>query len=324
MTIHSAVSESAFWNELLVLKPQKADVSIIETNHSKKYIEEVRRTAEHGGGYLDMDTGLSAQSYEAALYAVGAGITGVLFMRALGGLARREDEGSLSGSGIRPFDSRALAQAALSHVKGRDPGSGESLAHVTDSIRTRPAHAPVGRRRNVPAGGIAGASVVVLAAGLLVWSFSSIPAHDTTLGVRVEAALPGSGLMNPVTAVLLDFRGYDTLLEVGVLVVAALAVMIIGAPRHSPLLSETSVRGRVLSTFAHLIIPAIVLAAVAVGWRWELAGGILFLGLAGWYLAMTASWAPWSAYLLFAGVPALLGILFLVDWRHRAGGKRHA
>jgi acetoin utilization deacetylase AcuC-like enzyme len=74
MAIHSAVSESDLWNNLLVLKPQKADISIIETNHSKKYIEEVRRTAEHGGGYLDMDTGLSAQSYEAALYAVGAGI----------------------------------------------------------------------------------------------------------------------------------------------------------------------------------------------------------------------------------------------------------
>lgn len=78
-----------------------------------------------------------------------------------------------------------------------------------------------------------------------------------------------------------------------------------------------------LAFLIHLLPAAIVLAAVAVRWRWELAGGILFLGLAGWYLAMTASWAPWSAYLLFAGVPALLGILFLADWRHRAGGKRH-
>ncbi|MCX7678308.1 MAG: histone deacetylase [Spirochaetes bacterium] len=74
VAIHSAISESPLWKELLVLKPQKADIEIIEKNHSKKYIEEVKRTAEKGGGYLDMDTGLSAKSFEAALYAVGAGV----------------------------------------------------------------------------------------------------------------------------------------------------------------------------------------------------------------------------------------------------------
>lgn len=74
IAIHSAISESPLWDELLILKPKKADIEIIEMNHSRKYIEKVRQTSENGGGYLDMDTGLSEQSYEAALYAVGAGL----------------------------------------------------------------------------------------------------------------------------------------------------------------------------------------------------------------------------------------------------------
>ena len=38
-----------------------------------------------------------------------------------------------------------------------------------------------------------------------------------------------SGVSNPVTAVLLNFRGYDTLLEMGVLLVALLGVWSLGA-----------------------------------------------------------------------------------------------
>lgn len=75
MAIHTALSESKLWQDLVAIKPKQIEISAIATNHSKKYIEEVRRTAENGGGYLDMDTGLSKHSFEAALFAAGAGIS---------------------------------------------------------------------------------------------------------------------------------------------------------------------------------------------------------------------------------------------------------
>lgn len=48
---------------------------------------------------------------------------------------------------------------------------------------------------------------------------------DTTIAKYVAPALPFSGVDNPVTAVLLNFRSYDTLLEIAVLLIVAVAVM---------------------------------------------------------------------------------------------------
>lgn len=52
------------------------------------------------------------------------------------------------------------------------------------------------------------------------------------LGAAVRDELARSGTDNPVTAVLLNFRGYDTLLEVAVLTIALVGVWALGpAPR---------------------------------------------------------------------------------------------
>jgi len=48
------------------------------------------------------------------------------------------------------------------------------------------------------------------------------------LGRAIGAALPQSAAANPVTAVLLDFRGYDTLLEMAVLTAALAGVWSLG------------------------------------------------------------------------------------------------
>lgn len=54
----------------------------------------------------------------------------------------------------------------------------------------------------------------------------------TGLGAAVEANLARSGVGNSVTAVLLNFRGYDTLLEIAVLTVALVGVWALGpSPR---------------------------------------------------------------------------------------------
>ncbi|NBD32749.1 MAG: histone deacetylase [Cyanobacteria bacterium] len=49
----------------------------VEKLHSPEYVEEVAQLAKEGGGRLDMDTGVSADSYEIALLAVSAWFDGV-------------------------------------------------------------------------------------------------------------------------------------------------------------------------------------------------------------------------------------------------------
>ena len=69
--IHKKISGSPFYNKLLLIAPEKAEMKYIESNHSAAYINEVRGKIEKGSGFLDMDTGVSEKSFEVALQAVG-------------------------------------------------------------------------------------------------------------------------------------------------------------------------------------------------------------------------------------------------------------
>lgn len=73
---------------------------------------------------------------------------------------------------------------------------------------------------------LAGAIAILLAGAL-----RGLPAPSGELREAVSAALAHSGVSHPVTAVLLNFRGYDTLLEVSVLLAALLGVL--GAARDA-------------------------------------------------------------------------------------------
>jgi hypothetical protein len=74
-----------------------------------------------------------------------------------------------------------------------------------------------------------------------------------------------------------------------------------------------------LALFMHLL-PSIVLAiAVALAWRWEWIGAVLFGGFAVWYVAaMTIRGFPLSVYLLMAGIPFVVGVLFAAGWVYRS------
>ena len=65
------------------------------------------------------------------------------------------------------------------------------------------------------------ALLVAVAAGLEIVVLS-LPAEADGLNADVMANMQDSGVTNPVTAVLLNFRGYDTLLEIAVLLLALL------------------------------------------------------------------------------------------------------
>ncbi len=55
------------------------------------------------------------------------------------------------------------------------------------------------------------------------------------LTAAAGALLPESGVENPVTAVLLNFRAYDTWLEMGVILLGLLAIFAVGGIKLSPL-----------------------------------------------------------------------------------------
>jgi hypothetical protein len=65
--------------------------------------------------------------------------------------------------------------------------------------------------------------------------------------------------------------------------------------------------------FMHLIPTAIFLLALAIAWRWEWIGGVLFILLGILYIVLF--WEPdgWEVYLIISGPLFLLGTLFLLD-----------
>jgi len=193
---------------------------------------------------------LDAPDIALAEAAVGAGITGALFMRALGAL----------------------------------PGPTRSAHPVRSS-----------RFQRLAVRGAAGVFAGIVAA-LVAWAVVTVPSSDPVLTSLVRDAAPDSGVGNPVTAVLLNFRGYDTLLEVGVLLLAALGVSTIGAHRHAASLGGTRVRGPVILAFAHLVLPGLIVLAAYLLWIGADLPGGAFQGAA----VLAGAWLICA----FAGFPA--------------------
>ena len=74
----------------------------------------------------------------------------------------------------------------------------------------------------------------------------------------------------------------------------------------------------ILGFLIHLIPTGIILVALAISWRWEWLGGVLFIALGTAYLATTWNKFRWSAYLAISGPLFLIGVLFLINWWYRA------
>jgi multisubunit Na+/H+ antiporter MnhB subunit len=91
----------------------------------------------------------------------------------------------------------------------------------------------------------------------LSWAVLSLPPIGEGLRNTVEQHMALSGVSNPVTAVLLNFRGYDTLLEVAVLLLAMLAVWVVNGRQpqctNSPQMELAALWG-LTATLAPLLI----------------------------------------------------------------------
>lgn len=74
----------------------------------------------------------------------------------------------------------------------------------------------------------------------------------------------------------------------------------------------------ILALFMHLIPTAIILAILAISWRWELVGALSFVALGAYYVLTTWGRMHWSSYLVIAGPLFLVGAMFAIDWMYRA------
>ncbi len=71
------LKDKGIWDKLAHIKPRPAKTDQIAYIHSPDYIKAVEKVAQQGGGNLDMDTVVSARSYDAAIYAVGGTLDAV-------------------------------------------------------------------------------------------------------------------------------------------------------------------------------------------------------------------------------------------------------
>lgn len=145
-----------------------------------------------------------------------------------------------------------------------------------------------------------------------------------TLGVPVEERvstlvfenLYRSGVESAVTAVLLNFRGYDTLLEVGVITLAIFGVLMFGMKGrdyewHDPMVKSLSRMFFPLIAFFSLYLT--YLGAFSVGGAFQggslLAGGLVLLALSGQSINLPETY--FKPLLLFSlAVFTIVGLLY--------------
>jgi multisubunit Na+/H+ antiporter MnhB subunit len=217
------------------------------------------------------------------------------------------------GSGL----TGALLLATLGRLQRMDRANGKGDALVAAEVRA-----------GWVLRGAASAGVIALTL-LLGWVVLGLPQESPGLAGAVQAQLGASGVSNPVTAVLLNFRAYDTLLEVGVLLVAVVAVWALAPANAAPVaeLPADAVAPQ-QTALVNLLLPVMVVTAGYLLWAGASAPGGAFqagavLGGAGTLLILSRpAWAAapepgWlrSGLVLGPGIFLMVGLGLLVAGR---------
>lgn len=152
----------------------------------------------------------------------------------------------------------------------------------------------------------------VLFAVALIAAMIGLPPPAVRLPAEVLANLAASGVEHPVTAVLLNFRGFDTLLEVAVLLLALCGMLAAGAGRERA--GHDGPGEQVVQALARRAAPLMVLAAVYLLWAGAhraggafpaaalLAAALVLLNLA----RLVPAWASPGRWLRFGFAAGLL------------------
>lgn len=160
----------------------------------------------------------------------------------------------------------ALAEAAI--------GTGVTGALLLKTLHHLRGAAPAPRsalsRGTIATGVLCGA--ITLAC---IGAFLATPLEQPGLIPAVAQNMAASGVEHPVTAVLLNFRAFDTLMEVVVLLVALVAVWSI---ERGIAQAPAPVLGQVYAGFARLVLPAAVIVGAYLLWVGAYAPGGAFQG----------------------------------------------
>ncbi|MBM9604860.1 hydrogenase subunit MbhD domain-containing protein [Desulfopila inferna] len=132
---------------------------------------------------------------------------------------------------------------------------------------------------------------VLLLLSLLISTVLELPRTEGGLADLVNAKLQVSGTKHPVTAVLLNFRGYDTWMELGILLVAILGVLCIRKCPDLRAVAPPAATNIILENLVMGMMPLLLLVAGYLLWRGGFAPGGAFqagvvLGAAGILLWM--------------------------------------
>jgi multisubunit Na+/H+ antiporter MnhB subunit len=155
------------------------------------------------------------------------------------------------------------------------------------------------------------AAACALLAAVLVFALHGLLHETAGLAPLVERNLAASGVSNPVTAVLLNLRGYDTLLETIVLVIALVAVWSVTPERFwggAPGLRQHARPDGVLAHFGRLLPAVGILVGLHLLWAGSHAPG-------GAFQAGTVFAAVW----LLIAMAGLADAPPITDWRLRLG-----
>jgi multisubunit Na+/H+ antiporter MnhB subunit len=196
-------------------------------------------------------------------------------------------------------------------------------------------------REPLDPGKLVQALAVALSVGLFALLAMSILEVDDTPGGLTETVaerMGESGVAHPVTGVLLNFRAYDTWLEVAVLLLAAWGALVLRQTTHLPDDRYILPPGPVLGWLIRMLIPLAIVVGVYVLWLGTDAPGGAFqagavIGAAAVLLRLSGfrSIGLMSAPVLrlsliagFAGFLIIAVVLFLAGWNFLQYPPEHA
>ncbi|MGI9328435.1 MAG: MnhB domain-containing protein [Pseudomonadales bacterium] len=158
------------------------------------------------------------------------------------------------------------------------------------------------------------AALAALMSLVLSASVLTLPAGTSDLADSVFSLMDKSGADHPVTAVLLNFRGYDTMLEIGVLLLALVGVWSFGPAPPDP--ATLAPAGPVLDSARSVLLPMLLIVAGYLIWVGASAPGGAFqagaIVAAAGVLAMLTGWRPIPALRPAIEVGLALGLLVFV------------
>lgn len=148
----------------------------------------------------------------------------------------------------------ALAEAAI--------GAGLAGALLLDAVSQMRDPERLSRRAlPIATAGLCLGFVAILAGAVLLH-----PEPSPRLAEALEKAMPQSGVSHEVTAVLLNFRGYDTFLEISVLAVTALIGLSLKPDAHAAPPPLHQLADPVLNALVVWLVPVMLMVAVYLFW----------------------------------------------------------